>query len=95
MAKRINAKLDQAHRERIKTSQLLNRLQEFVFEGVDPKTKAPIDLSPARIKAIEILLRKSLPDLSQVEMTGPDGGPVQIEQVLSNARARVEQRRQS
>jgi hypothetical protein len=29
------------------------------------------------MKAIEILLRKSLPDLSSVEVTGEDGGAIQ------------------
>ncbi len=31
-----------------------------------------------QIKAAEILLKKSLPDMKQIEHTGPDGGPVQF-----------------
>jgi len=36
------------------------------------------DCSPTQMKAIEILLRKSLPDLTSVALTGGEGGPVQI-----------------
>lgn len=57
-------------RRKIQTSQLLNRLQDHALseEG---------ELSPSRIKAIEILLRKSLPDLSAVEVTGANGGAIE------------------
>lgn len=65
-------KLNRAHQQdirlKIKTSQLVNRLQDFVLDGVDHKTGAPIEIDAARLKAIEILLRKSLPDLSSIDM---------------------------
>lgn len=38
-------------------------------------------MSPSRIKAIEILLRKSIPDLQSVELSGPEGGAVQVERI--------------
>lgn len=65
-------------RERIKTSQLINRLQGFALgenennPNKEGETK-PIEIDGTRLKAIEILLRKSLPDLSQVQME-VDGG---------------------
>lgn len=71
--------LNRAHqkdiRDKIKTSQLVNRLQDFVLDGKDPKTGNPIEIDTARLKAIEILLRKSLPDLSSVthDGTGANG----------------------
>jgi hypothetical protein len=55
-------------RKKIQTSQLLNRLTDHVFGDVE--------LQQSQIKAIEILLRKSLPDLSAVQLTGPDNGPL-------------------
>jgi hypothetical protein len=76
---RMAARLNGAHqadiREKIKTSQLVNRLQDFALDGVDPKTGNPIEIDSPRLKAIEILLRKSLPDLSAIqhEGTGPKG----------------------
>lgn len=78
------ARLNRAHQEdirlKIKTSQLVNRLQDFVLDGVDPKTGAPIEIDGQRMKAIEILLRKSLPDLSSVTLQGDeDGGPIRTE----------------
>jgi len=69
MAARINKRHQDAVRERIETSQLINVLQAHALNGDG-------EFPPTRMKAIEILLRKSLPDLSSVEMTGADGGPV-------------------
>jgi hypothetical protein len=77
------ARLNKAHQEdirlKIKTSQLINRLQGFALgDGVDPKTKEPIDLDNNRLRAIEILLKKALPDLSNVQITGDANNPVAI-----------------
>lgn len=58
-------------RAKIQASQLVNVLQNHALGLTE-------ELSPSRIKAIEVLLRKSLPDLSAIELTGDGGGPVQI-----------------
>ena len=58
-------------RARIQVSQIVNVLENQALGKGD-------DLSPARLKAIEILLRKSLPDLSAIELTGADGGAIRI-----------------
>ena len=62
-------------RQRIKVSQLLNRLQDQALNGTV--------LADGQQKAIEILLKKSLPDLQSVEHThqGPNGQPIQISSV--------------
>jgi hypothetical protein len=49
-------------REKIRVSQLLNRL--------DLHANGEVDLSPTQIKAIEILLKKAMPDLSAVDLRG-------------------------
>lgn len=59
-------------RAAIKTSQLVNRLQSFALAEKD------IDIDSARLKAIEILLRKSLPDLSSVTIGGDEENPVNL-----------------
>lgn len=71
--KNNQSKNNESCREKIQTSQLINRLQDHVFKET-PGT----DISATQMKAIEILLRKSLPDLQSVEMTGKDGGALQI-----------------
>jgi hypothetical protein len=48
-------------RKKIKTSQLINRLNSHAIGDVE--------LSPTQVKAIEILLRKTMPDLSAVDAT--------------------------
>jgi len=64
-------------RRKIQAGQLLKVLENHALND-DGK-----ELSATRIKAIEILLRKSLPDLSSVELSGPDGGAVQANLVLN------------
>lgn len=72
MAARIRKHHQDEVRARIQVSQLINVLQKQALgESED-------EISPSRMKAIEILLRKSLPDLSSVELSGTDGGPIRI-----------------
>lgn len=59
-------------REAIKTTQLVKRLQGFALGENDGKTGEPIEIDSGRLKAIEVLLRKSLPDLSTVTLVGDD-----------------------
>ena len=62
MAARINPKHDEQTRLKIQTSQLINRLiQDAMGE---------IELSDGQRKSIDILLRKSLPDLARIEHSG-------------------------
>lgn len=37
-----------------------------------------VELTPSRMKAIEILLKKSLPDLSAVEISGDKDNPINV-----------------
>lgn len=76
MAARLNGAHQADIRAKIKTSQLVNRLQDFVLDGKDPKTGDPIEIDAPRLKAIEILLRKSLPDLSAVTVSGDAESPL-------------------
>jgi hypothetical protein len=57
-------------RKKIQVSQLLNVLQNHAL-GVTE------DLSPTRMKAIEILLRKSMPDMASVTVSGDSEQPLQ------------------
>jgi hypothetical protein len=70
MAARVHPEHDARTRAKIQTSQLVNRLNAIGM--------GEADCSPTQMKAIEILLRKSLPDLTSVALTGGEGGPVQI-----------------
>lgn len=59
MAARNRLTHDTKTREKIQTSMLVNRLQNFV-EG-------KVELSPAQVTAALGLIKKTLPDLSSVE----------------------------
>jgi hypothetical protein len=63
MAARKHLSHDQKTREKIQTSQLVNRLTDFV--------NSKVELSPAQVRAIEVLLKKTLPDLSAITLNGP------------------------
>jgi hypothetical protein len=74
MAARMRKSHQDDVRAKIKTSQLVNRLTDHAL-GV-------IDLSATQIRAIEVLLKKSLADLSAIELTGKDGDAVQVAGVI-------------
>lgn len=56
-------------RDKIQASKLIEVLQDHAM-GISEEIK------PSRLKAIEILLKKSVPDLSSVELSGDPDAPV-------------------
>lgn len=52
---------DEETRAKIQTSQLVNRLADHAL--------GKVSLEPTQVKAIEILLRKTMPDLSAIDAT--------------------------
>ncbi len=65
-------------RDKIKVSQLLNRLQDHVL-GKDDNPEDKPEISATQMKAIEILLRKKLPDLSSVELEATVDGSLTVQ----------------
>mgnify|MGYP006056957645 CR=1 FL=1 len=74
MAARKNVANNQRARERIQTTQLINRLTNHAL--------GKLKLEPTQVKSIEILLKKTLPDLAQMTVEGGDK-PIQYAQVSS------------
>jgi hypothetical protein len=75
MAARLRAKHQDEIRTKIQTTQLVKRLENYALNDSEA------EISSGRLKAIEILLRKSLPDLSATQLTGADGGAIEIEKI--------------
>ena len=71
MAARLNKLHQEDIRKKIQTSQLINVLQNHALKGEG-------DISPTRMKAIEILLRKSIADLSAVTISGDEQNPLNM-----------------
>lgn len=68
MAARTNTlQLRESWREKIKTSMLINRLTKHALSKSE-------EMTASQIKAAEILLRKTFPDLTVNELTAPGGG---------------------
>lgn len=59
-ATKRNAMLIEEAREKIKTTQLINRLQDHGL--------GKVEMSPTQVQAINILLKKRIPDLSSMAM---------------------------
>jgi hypothetical protein len=75
MAARLRKHHQEDVRTKIQATQLVNVLQNHAL-GIPDQAG---EMTPTRMKAIEILLRKTIPDLSAVtaEHSGPDGQPIQ------------------
>ena len=61
MAARNRVGLSEATRKRIQTSMLVNRLEDHIL--------GKVELSTSQVRGIEILLRKTLPDMSAIHTT--------------------------
>ena len=64
MAARLRKTHQDDVRAKIKTSQLVNRLSDHGF--------GKVDLKPTQVDAIKTLLKKTLPDLTSMQLNGPD-----------------------
>lgn len=77
-ARTTKTTLHAAWREKIRTSMLINRLQNHVA--------GRLEMSPTQLRAAEVLLKKTMPDRTAAELTGEGGGPIEtvtkIERVI-------------
>jgi uncharacterized protein YjiS (DUF1127 family) len=70
MAARLRKMHQDDVRAKIQASQLLNRLTDHALGDVE--------LEPTQVRAIEILLKKVLPDLQAIELSGDEDNPVEV-----------------
>ena len=66
-------------RQKIQASQLVNRLIGHV------EANPPGNMDASQVTAATRLLNKVLPDMRAVEVTGKDGGPVQVNLTTTDA----------
>ncbi|MCB9965767.1 MAG: hypothetical protein H6855_06770 [Rhodospirillales bacterium] len=72
---RLNPKHDEKTRLKIKTSQIINQLIKHV--------KGEVEMANSQVRAAEILLRKTLPDLKTIEhVQENDNKPIVIQRVV-------------
>ncbi|NCD17850.1 MAG: hypothetical protein EOL91_11190 [Actinobacteria bacterium] len=70
MAARKTKHLSAEWRQKIQTSMLINRLSDFV--------KGDVEMSAPQVTAALGLLKKSLPDLQAVQLSGDEDNPVAV-----------------
>ena len=78
MATRLNKFHADWVKQKIQASQLVNRLQSCAM--------GEIELSKEQIRCIEILLKKSIPDLAAVQVSGDEENPVTLKGVINLVR---------
>ena len=71
MAARLKPRHQDEIREKIQVSNLITRVQKYALGELSDE-----DISSNRLNAIKLLLAKTLPDLSSVEMSGLNGVPL-------------------
>jgi phage/plasmid primase-like uncharacterized protein len=76
MATRLNLRQQEQARSAIQTSQLINRLQGYALGEI-------AEIEAGRLRAIEILLRKTLPDLQAITISGDEENPLKVEHVVT------------
>jgi hypothetical protein len=70
MAERLRKTHQDDVRAKIQTSQLVNRLTDHAL--------GTVELSPTQVRAIEILIKKTLPDMSAVQVSGDEDNPLEV-----------------
>jgi len=68
MAARIRTRHQDEVRAKIQATKLIQLLEDHAINGTE--------LASSRIKAIELLLKKSIPDLQSVEFSGDGDAPI-------------------
>lgn len=79
MAERMRKTHQDDVRAKIQASVIIQRLGAHI--------NGDVELSATQVRAAEILLKKCVPDLSNVEHSGPDGGPMTVEVVRFDPKA--------
>ena len=69
-ARTVKIRHDEETRAKIQTSQIINRLENHIIND--------LDLKPTQVTAALGLLKKTLPDLSNVELSGNDDKPFKM-----------------
>lgn len=73
MAARLNRLHSDSVREKIKVSNIIDRLEKHV--------SGEIELTPAQVTSARVLLDKSLASLTATELSGPNGDALTIKLV--------------
>lgn len=74
MATRLRKTHQDDVRAKIQASQLINRLTDHAL--------GTVELSPTQVQAINILLKKSLADLTAVQLSGPGEGGEHLHKIV-------------
>ena len=73
--------ISRAHRDQIQCSMILNRLHSFIKVDPDRPRDTDVRMTRTQVFAALALLRKALPDLASVEVSGNPDKPLMVQVV--------------
>ena len=76
---RLNRRHSQMVRDKIQATVLIQLLQSYALGEIE-------EIANGRMRAIEILLKKSVPDLQSIELTGDEENPLVTRVITGVAR---------
>ena len=79
MAARLRKTHQDEVRAKIQTSNLINRVEKYAMGELSDE-----DISSNRLNAIKLLLAKTLPDLSSIQITGDPDNPLEVISKVEN-----------
>lgn len=77
-ARTLRPKHSEEIRAKIQTSVILDYLHKHI--------KGLHEMTPAQVRSAEILLKKSIPDLSAVQLSGPNGGDIPLAVTITHVK---------
>ena len=97
MAARKRNWIDPKTREKIRTTKIIQRLQAYALGEVDPCTqkldengeRKKVEMSPAQVKAAQILLNKNLPDLTASDINVTSDMPESKEEIFEKLKEKL------
>lgn len=84
-ARKRRIKHDEKTKEKIRTTQLINRLQNYALADATKPGFSQKAMQPAQVKAVLGLLAKTLPDLQRTQLEGGAADkPIRVAREMSD-----------
>jgi len=84
MAARKKNWIDEKTRDKIKTTQIINRLQKFALGEMEPNGSKPIEMNANQVRAAVALVNKKLPDLTSADISMTQDIPESQQEIFDN-----------
>jgi len=73
---RLTKRQVESTRQKIRGTLVAKRVEAFALDEKDPVTKRKVLMTKEQLKAAELILKRTIPEITRIEHTGKDGGPI-------------------